>query len=169
MISSVAYLSIGSNRGNKKENLMAAIAALDRHDRIDVVAVSRFYRTEPQNFTDQAWFVNAALKVTTTAGPEALLKILKEVETALDLHGKPFRFGPRKIDLDIIYFGDQVVKTDGLEVPHPRMQERCFVLEPLCDIGADTVHPILKRTTEQLLNTIKNKEGQGVIPLDQEA
>ena len=161
-----AYLSIGSNKGNKKENLNKAIESLENHTLIRVVAVSPFYKTQPQNFEDQDWFVNAALKVETQAHPEELLDILKQIELSLDKEGKAFRFGPRIIDLDIIYFQNRVVKTDHLDIPHPRMQERCFVLRPLCDIGADTLHPVLDKTPEQLLKIIEKQTHQEVILLD---
>lgn len=164
-----AYLSIGSNKGDKKENLNLAIESLENHILIRVVAVSSFYKTQPQNFENQDWFVNAALKIETQAQPEALLDILKQIELSLDREGKAFRFGPRTIDLDIIYFQNRVVKTQTLDIPHPRMQERCFVLRPLCDIGADTLHPVLGKTPEQLLNIIGKQTRQEVILLDQEA
>ncbi len=161
-----AYLSIGSNKGEKKHNLNQAIDCLNHHKKIRVVAVSSFYRTQPQNFEDQDWFVNAALKIETAADPWELLDILKQIEHFLDKEGKPFRFGPRKIDLDIIFFQDLVLKTDRLEIPHPRMQERCFVLTPMCDIGAKTIHPVLNKTLEQLLKRIEKQQSQEVILLD---
>ena len=161
-----AYLSIGSNKGDKKENLNLAIESLDNHALIRVIAVSSFYKTQPQNFEDQDWFVNAALKVETQAAPEELLEILKLIELSLDKEGKAFRFGPRIIDLDIIYYQNQIVKTKYLDIPHPRMQERCFVLRPLCDIGADTLHPVLDKTPEQLLKIIEKQTHQEVILLD---
>ncbi len=161
-----AYLSIGSNKGDKKENLNLAIDCLEHHTLIRVLAVSSFYKTQPQNFEDQDWFVNAALKVETQAAPEELLEILKLIELSLDKEGKAFRFGPRMIDLDIIYYQNQIVKTKYLDIPHPRMQERCFVLRPLCDIGADTLHPVLDKTPEQLLKIIEKQTRQEVILLD---
>jgi 2-amino-4-hydroxy-6-hydroxymethyldihydropteridine diphosphokinase len=167
-----AYLSIGSNKGEKKENLIQAIESLGSHNMVKVIDVSSFYKTQPQNFADQDWFVNAALKVETMVKPLTLLEILKQIELSLDKEGKAFRFGPRKIDLDIIYFEDQVLKenlvlkTDCLEIPHPRMQERCFVLRPMCDIGADIIHPVLDKTPGQLLKIIEKHESQNVILLD---
>ena len=163
-----AYLSIGSNRGNKPENLARAIEHLAKEDGIRLEKVSGFYRTAPQNFKDQDWFVNAALKVETSYSPQVLLDRLKAIESALDKNGKPFRFGPRIIDLDIIYFDNLVLKTERLELPHPRMHERCFVLRPLCDIAQDLVHPLLDQTADELLQQIETDENQAVIPLDQE-
>ncbi|MBL6995162.1 2-amino-4-hydroxy-6-hydroxymethyldihydropteridine diphosphokinase [Desulfobacula sp.] len=164
----IVYLSIGSNIGDKKKNLNDATAILNRHDKIDVVDVSSFYKTEPQNFTDQDWFVNAALKIRTALTPEDLIAVIKTLEKDLDKDGKPFRFGPRIIDIDIIYFDNLVLKTRHLEIPHPRMHERCFVLIPICDIGAHTIHPVLNLRSDDLLKKIEKQETQKVILLDKE-
>lgn len=164
----IAYLSLGSNIGDKKKNLNNALARLHDHDKIDVTGVSSFYRTEPQNFTDQDWFVNAAVKIKTQLSPEGLLTALKDMENSLDKDGKPFRFGPRIIDLDIVFYDDLVLKTQHLEIPHPRMHERCFVLIPICDIGAQTIHPVFKLRSDELLQKIEKQETQKVILLDKE-
>ncbi len=160
-----AYLSIGSNRGEKKKNLDEAINRLAGHERIKVVSVSSFYMTEPQNFKDQDWFLNAAVKIETELGPEDLLVVLKQLEKSLDKDGKAFRFGPRTIDLDIIYYDSLVLKTGALEIPHPRMHERCFVLVPLCDIGSEEIHPVLKLSADELLKKIERQETQKVMLL----
>jgi 2-amino-4-hydroxy-6-hydroxymethyldihydropteridine diphosphokinase len=165
----IVYLSIGSNIGDKKKNLKDATIILDSHDEIDVVSISFFYKTQPQNFTDQDWFVNAALKIKTGLDPKALLRVIKTLEKDIDRDGKPFRFGPRIIDLDIVYYDDLVLKTEYLEIPHPRMHERCFVLIPICDIGAHTIHPVLKLRSDELLKKIEKQETQKVILLDEEA
>lgn len=164
----IVYLSIGSNIGDKKKNLATAISQLQRHDQIHVADVSAFYKTEPQNYTDQDWFVNAALKVETRLGPESLLAALKTLEKELDKDGKPFRFGPRIIDLDIIFYDDLILKTGHLEIPHPRMHERCFVLVPICDIGAQINHPVLNLRSEELLEKLEKQETQKVVLLDEE-
>jgi len=165
----IVYLSIGSNIGDKKKNLETATILLNRHDKIDVKKVSPFYKTEPQNFKDQDWFVNAAVKIKTRLDPESLLTVIKTLEKDLDQDGKPFRFGPRIIDLDIVYYDDLVFKTNRLEIPHPRMHKRCFVLIPICDIGAHTIHPVLKLRSDELLKKIEKQETQKVILLDEEA
>lgn len=160
-----AYLSIGSNRGEKKKNLDEAVNRLAGHERIKVVSVSSFYMTEPQNFKDQDWFLNAAVKIETELGPEDLLVVLKQLEKSLDKDGKAFRFGPRTIDLDIIYYDSLVLKTGALEIPHPRMHERCFVLVPLCDIGPEEIHPVLKLSADELLKKIERQDTQKVMLL----
>ncbi len=166
---STAVLSIGSNKGDKPANLHLAIACLDTQEPIDVTAVSRFYKTQPQNFADQDWFVNAVVKIRCrTSDPRVLLEMLKQIEFCMDKQGKPFRFGPRKIDLDIIYFDDRIIKTPELEIPHPRMHVRQFVLRPMCDIEPGAVHPVSGLTTQALFNQIETQENQAVIPLDEE-
>ncbi len=84
------------------------------------------------------------MKIKTILNPEDLMAAIKMLEKNLDRDGKPFRFGPRIIDIDIVYYDNVVLKTTHLEIPHPRMHERCFVLIPICDIGAQTIHPVLK-------------------------
>ncbi|MCD4722080.1 MAG: 2-amino-4-hydroxy-6-hydroxymethyldihydropteridine diphosphokinase [Desulfobacula sp.] len=165
----IVYLSIGSNIGDKKQNLENAITLLHKLNKIDVVCASSFYKTQPQNYIDQDWFVNAALKIKTLLEPQELLAVLKTVEKDLDKEGKSFRFGPRVIDLDIIYYEDLILKTKTLEIPHPRMHQRCFVLIPMCDIGAHTIHPVLKCRSDDLLKKIEKQETQKVILLDKEA
>jgi len=162
-----AYLSIGSNLGDKKQNLVTAINLLRNHDKIDVAGVSSFYKTQPQNYTDQDWFINAALKIKTLFDPQELLAALKTMEKKLDKDGKAFRFGPRIIDLDIIYYDDLILKTEDLEIPHPRLHKRCFVLIPICDIGAHTFHPVLNLRSDELLKKLEKQETQKVILLEE--
>ncbi len=162
------YLSIGSNLGDKVLNLNNAIAELKNYHTIEVIDVSQFYKTEPQNYADQDWFVNAAIKIETSLDPDSLLTGLKSIEKKLDPNGKPFRFGPRIIDLDIVYFGNLIFKSGQLEIPHPRMHERCFVLIPICDIGSQTIHPVFNKRSDELLKKIEKQETQKVMRLDKE-
>lgn len=159
------YLSIGSNIGDKKKNLNAAIDLLGRHKEIEVVRVSSFYKTEPQNYKAQDWFLNAVLIIKTSMEPEDLLTIFKQLEKTMDKDGKAFRFGPRIIDLDIIYYDDLIIKTETLEIPHPRMHERCFVLVPLCDIEPGKIHPVFNLRSDELLKKIEQQETQKVVLL----
>lgn len=163
-----AYLSIGSNRGDTAANLDRAVAALKALPDVRVTSESARYKTAPQNFQDQDWFLNAALEIETRLAPESLLEMLKHLERELDKEGKAFRFGPRDIDLDIVLYGDLIFRTPKLEIPHPRMHERCFVLRPLCDIDREIVHPGLGKSVQELLKEINTKENQAVIPLEQE-
>ncbi|WP_232364028.1 2-amino-4-hydroxy-6-hydroxymethyldihydropteridine diphosphokinase [Desulforapulum autotrophicum] len=158
----IAYLSIGSNLGNRYDNCIRGRKTVDTLDQTRVVATSPFYRTEPVGFLDQAWFVNGALKIETRLDPFELIDGLKKIELLLGQGEKEVRFGPRIIDLDIILYGERVVQTDRLILPHPRMHKRCFVLKPLCDIASGIVHPTMEKTMEQLLLQIENNPGQEV-------
>jgi len=147
-----AFISLGSNLGDKKENCLGGVQRLLEHGDIDLIEISRFYRTAPVDYGDQDWFVNAVVKVDTRLDPFALLKQLLTVETALGRRreGVP-RFGPRILDLDLILYGPRRIEYPGLVVPHPRMHKRRFVLEPICDIEPELLHPVLNRTMRQLL------------------
>lgn len=157
-----AYLSIGSNLGDRYDNCIRGRKKVDTLDQTRVMAVSHFYRTEPVDFLDQAWFVNGALKIETGLDPFELIDGLKEIERFLGQGKKEVRFGPRIIDLDIVLYGERVVYTDRLILPHLRMHERCFVLKPLCDIAPGVVHPTMEKTMEELLQQIENNPGQEV-------
>jgi 2-amino-4-hydroxy-6-hydroxymethyldihydropteridine diphosphokinase len=161
-----AIISLGSNLGNKKENLLSAIELLKVRSGIKVAAISPFYRTEPVDYLDQDWFVNAAIKIETNLEPEQLLNVLKSIEVRLKQVKKSIRFGPRIIDLDIIYYGGMIVSTDELIIPHPRMHKRCFVLKPLCDIETEIIHPVLKLKPDEMLNKLSNEENQEVMLLN---
>lgn len=162
------YISVGSNLGDRRENLNRAANALDRCESVTVTAVSPFYMTEPVDYTDQGWFVNAVLKIETECLPHELLAFLKRIEKEMGRHGKSVRYGPRIIDLDILYYADRVLKEEGLEIPHPRMHKRCFVLQPLYDIDREILHPVFKKTPGEFLREMNDKENQKIIPLREE-
>ncbi len=157
-----AYLSIGSNLGDRYGNCIRGRDQVDTLDQTRVVSVSNFYRTEPVDFLDQAWFVNGALKIETRLDPFALIDGLKAIERFMGQGEKQVRFGPRIIDLDIVFYGQRIVHTDRLIIPHPRMHKRCFVLKPLCDIAPGISHPTMEKTMEQILQQIENDPGQEV-------
>ena len=148
------FISLGSNLGDKLENCRQAVATLSALDRTRVVACSHFYKTEPVDYTDQDWFINAVVKVETELPPQVLLARLKEIQQNAGRTHDTVRFGPRIIDLDILFYDDRVIRTAGLEVPHPRMHKRRFVLQPICDIEPHILHPILKTTVEHLLEQL---------------
>ncbi len=169
MIGSQVYISIGSNMGHRAENLNRAVRVLNDAGHIRVAGVSGYYETQPVDFIDQAWFVNAAVKLETTLPPFGLLDFLSGIEKEMGQEGKAVRYGPRTIDLDIIYYDEMVIKSEMLTIPHPRMHKRCFVLKPLCDIGKDKVHPVYKLTTAELLEKLDDVENQRVIPREKES
>jgi 2-amino-4-hydroxy-6-hydroxymethyldihydropteridine diphosphokinase len=149
-----AYLSIGSNLGDPLLNCRRGIEALCADGQVKVLARSPFYRTQPVDYLEQAWFVNAALLVQTTLTPLELLDKIQAVQACLGRKGEAIRFGPRILDLDIIFYEDLVINTPYLVVPHPRMHKRRFVLQPICDIDPTVVHPLLGHTMRELLNQL---------------
>jgi 2-amino-4-hydroxy-6-hydroxymethyldihydropteridine diphosphokinase len=147
-VSSIVYLSIGSNIGNRDENLRDAIGRLDALGR--VVAVSSFYETEPVEVADQAWFLNCVAALETSATPDALMTKLLAIEREMGRE-RIEKKGPRTIDLDIVLFGDQVIESPVVTIPHATMHQRRFVLEPLAEIAPEAWHPVLKKTARELL------------------
>lgn len=150
----VVYLSIGSNIGDLLDNCCQAIEALQSDPDIHVIERSPFYRTAPVDFLEQDWFLNAALKLQTAVPPIQLLKRIQAVQRHLGRKADTVRFGPRIIDLDIIFYGDLVFETTELILPHPRMHKRRFVLQPICDIDPTIIHPVLGVSVQELLNQL---------------
>lgn len=163
MPSHTVFISIGSNLGDRLANCCKGIAALCADETVRLIARSPFYETEPVDYVDQAWFLNAAMQVSTRLSPEALLDRTQAVQRALGRAGGGVRFGPRVLDLDIIFFDRVVIESPRLILPHPRMHKRRFVLQPICDIDGSIVHPVLGRTVESLLNQLV-EEGQSIKP-----
>jgi 2-amino-4-hydroxy-6-hydroxymethyldihydropteridine diphosphokinase len=154
------YLSLGSNLGDREENLSRAIGALNR-EHIHVVAQSSLYETEPQDVVQQPWFLNIAVECETRYFPLQLLGVIEHIERDLGRERGPgaMRRGPRVIDVDILLFDDAVIATPRLTVPHARMLERRFVLEPLIEIAPNLRHP---GTREPLSKYLRNVERQTV-------
>jgi 2-amino-4-hydroxy-6-hydroxymethyldihydropteridine diphosphokinase len=145
------YLSLGSNLGDRAGNLNAAIERLRALG--EVMAVSSFYETEPVEFTAQPWFLNCAVKLDTEKTATQLLDGILDMEQQLGRR-RGQQKGPRVIDLDILLFGDSIVKAHGLTIPHPAMQERRFVLQPLAEIAPDARHPVFQRTIRELRDAL---------------
>jgi len=133
------YIALGSNVGDREANLRRAVEFLDE-SAVTVRRLSSFYETEPVGYRDQPWFLNAALEAATDLPPDLLLSTLRAIESRMGSR-KPFRNGPRLIDLDILLYGDAVIDTPTLQVPHPRMLQRNFVLAPLAEIAPQLRHP----------------------------
>ncbi len=133
-----AYLGLGSNLGDRLAHLQHAIDALDAVDGIDVVAVSRVYETAPVGGPDQDDFLNAVLAIDTELEPHALLAAVQAAEQA-EQRVRTVRWGPRTLDVDVLRYGDEQVSTPDLVIPHPRVQERAFVLAPLHDVAPELV------------------------------
>ena len=164
MTETAVFIAIGSNLGDKHQNCLDGISRLREVPGVSVTDVSPFYRTAPVDYTDQDWFVNAALRIVTELAPESLLKVLKTIEKELGREEGGIRFGPRPLDMDIIFYGDHSFHSELLEIPHPRMHKRRFVLQPICDIEPATIHPVFKQTVRRLLDQIDDPEQQ-IYPL----
>ena len=136
-----AYVGLGANLGDREAALHGAVAALAATEGVQVVAVSGFHETEPVGYLDQPRFLNGAAAVDTTLSPRELLDALLAVERSLGRTREGPRFGPRTIDLDLLLYGDESVDEPGLTVPHPRLHERAFALEPLAELDPGLVVP----------------------------
>ena len=153
----LAYLSLGSNMGDRAGNLRATVDRL--RDFGEVVAVSSLYETEPVEFTAQAWFHNCAVALSTEKTPRELLAGILDIEQKLGRRRGQEK-GPRIIDIDILLFDDLITDHPGLKIPHPAMHERRFVLEPLTEIAPDVLHPEFNQTIRQLRDALP--QGQEV-------
>jgi 2-amino-4-hydroxy-6-hydroxymethyldihydropteridine diphosphokinase len=148
----IVYIGLGSNLGDRAENLRVAREQIDAPD-LRVLRTSSIYETAPRDVEDQPWFLNQVMECETDLFPRQLLARLQKIERAM---GRKRRIakGPREIDLDILLFGDAVVKAPELEVPHPRLKERRFVLEPLAELAPDKKHPGTRKTIRELLAAV---------------
>lgn len=155
-----AYLGLGSNLGNRRDNLAAAMAALDATERVAVVEHSAVYETEPWGYREQPPFLNCAVGVDTLLPPAELLTLCKDIEQRLGRRPE-LRFGPRVVDLDILLYGNQTVKleTPDLTIPHPRLHQRAFALLPLAEIAGNVLHPLLNRPISDLAAAVDGREG----------
>jgi 2-amino-4-hydroxy-6-hydroxymethyldihydropteridine diphosphokinase len=149
------YLALGSNLGNREGYLRRAIAALPPSG-VQVQRVSSIYETEPVDFLNQPWFLNCVLEAETTLEPPALLEALRSIESQLGSQ-KEFAKGPRKIDLDILLYGYETIATPELQVPHPRMLERRFVLTPLAELAPELKHPAWEAPAAVLLERVTDR------------
>jgi 2-amino-4-hydroxy-6-hydroxymethyldihydropteridine diphosphokinase len=152
-----AAIAAGANLGDRSANIDRALCLLEGSEGIVFEACSGYYLTEPVGISDQPWFVNAALTIWTEFSPIALLRRLKELEAEAGRGEGGVRNGPRVLDLDIIFYGDRIIEGDGLSIPHPRMQERGFVLKPLVEIAADWLHPVYGKTVCALLRELDGR------------
>ena len=144
------YLALGSNIGERERNLREALRRLD-HAAIRVLKTSSIYETEPVDYLDQAWFLNAVLVAQTDLSPTALLRALRKIESRMGSK-KAFAKGPRLIDLDILLYDDATIDTPDLQIPHPRMLQRNFVLVPLAEIAPGLRHPSWPATAAEVLS-----------------
>jgi 2-amino-4-hydroxy-6-hydroxymethyldihydropteridine diphosphokinase len=149
------FLSLGSNLGDKEKNLKDANLILEQNG-IFIEKASKLYITKPFGYLEQDDFLNECLLCYTDKTPHDILKIIQIVEKTLK-RKRIIRWGPRTIDVDILFYGDRVIKTDDLEIPHPGIPQRDFVLRPLMDLDPDFVHPLLKKSIKELYSLIEDK------------
>lgn len=144
-----AYLSLGSNLGDRAANIARAINELGKRG-IRVTRQSSLYETEPVEFIDQPWFLNSAIEADTELEPQEVMETALQIEKTMGRERRVPK-GPRLIDIDILLYDDLVIHTPELEVPHPRVADRLFVLAPMAEIASNVIHPVLKKTIAELL------------------
>src|SRR3989338_5550066 len=154
--STIAYLGIGTNKGNRKRNIQNALKLLNKNKKIKVIKVSKLLKNPPQEGIKSGYFLNGALKIKTSLPPLKLLKACKDIEKKL---GRPIskKKKSRIIDLDILLFGNKILNTPTLKIPHPRLKARYFVLIQLIDLNKDLKHPILNKSISKLYSKLKKR------------
>ena len=150
-VNTAAFIALGSNQGDRELNLLRAVAELGKLPDSRITALSGFYDTEPVGGVKQDNFLNAVLKLETGIPPHELLKKLQRIETEIFHRVRDVHWGPRTMDLDILIYGDTILDEELLTIPHPRLHERRFVLEPLAEIAPKLIHPLLGNTVTSLL------------------
>lgn len=153
-----AYIALGSNLGDRELKLLTAVAELGKLPETRVTALSPFYETEPVGEVTQDPFYNAVARLVTQLAPRELLAELQRIETQVFQRKKTVHWGPRTMDLDILFYGDLVYTDADLTIPHPHLAERRFVLQPLADIAPNLVHPSLGKSIAELLAALTTTE-----------
>lgn len=153
-----AYIALGSNLGDRELNLLRAVAEVGRLPESRITALSAFYATSPVGNVKQDAFYNAVLKLSTGLPPRTLLTHLLRIETDCFKRTRTVFHGPRRMDLDLLLYGAEIISEVDLMLPHPRLAERRFVLQPLCDIAPHLVHPVSGITIENLLASLRSDE-----------
>jgi 2-amino-4-hydroxy-6-hydroxymethyldihydropteridine diphosphokinase len=157
-VASDIFIALGTNQGDRELNLLRAVAEIGRLAATRITALSSFYDTQPVGPVNQENFLNAVLNLESSFSPHGLLAELQRIETAVFRRIRTVHWGPRPIDLDILFYGDLIVAEEELTIPHPRLHERGFVLVPLAEIAPDFVHPVLRKSVAELLASLKTTE-----------
>ena len=148
-----AYLGLGSNEGNRHQYLLEAIQILNQHDEVHVANQSMVHETAPVSHIEQGDFLNQIVQVETALDPPSLLRVCLDTETSLG-RVREERWGPRTIDIDILFYGDEIIQLNGLTIPHPEVHKRSFMLTPLAEIAPEHVHPVLKSSIAAMLQLL---------------
>jgi 2-amino-4-hydroxy-6-hydroxymethyldihydropteridine diphosphokinase len=154
----IAYIGMGSNVGKKLLRCREAISEILKIDHNKLLVQSSFYKTEPLGYAAQDWFINGVIKIETGLTAHELLGSLKAIEARLGRR-ETFRWGPRAIDLDLLFYDEEQIQTDELHVPHPLLHKRQFVLVPLAEIDFSLLHPVLKKTVQELSSELEDDQG----------
>lgn len=155
----VVYLSLGTNLGNKYENIKKAIIKIGSVSKI--VDVSSIYLTSPVENTNQPWFYNCVVKISTDMLPEKLLEVIKNIEKSIGRKNSTKRYQPRIIDIDILFYGREIIRSEHLSIPHIKAHERAFVLYPMEEISPNFIHPVVHKKISTLKKQL-NKPSQKV-------
>jgi 2-amino-4-hydroxy-6-hydroxymethyldihydropteridine diphosphokinase len=160
----IAYVGLGANLGDPAGQIAEALSRLAAAEEVEVAAVSTFYRNPPLGPPDQPWYVNAVARVRTRLTAEELFRVLQQLEVSLG-RTRGERWGPRVLDLDLLLYGGEVILTPELQVPHPEMHRRAFVLVPLAEIAPEAWHPVLERRVADLLKELAPGDLEVLQPL----
>lgn len=154
-MSETVYLGLGSNLGDREGNIAKALRSLAQE--MSIEQVSSIYETEPIGYREQPWFLNAVCRGLTSLDPFSLLHLIKEIEGEL---GRVTLFpdAPRIIDIDILFYGDEILATEDLTIPHPKITERLFVLVPLAEIAPELIHPVAKKPIKELVHEVQGSQ-----------
>ncbi|MEW6685248.1 MAG: 2-amino-4-hydroxy-6-hydroxymethyldihydropteridine diphosphokinase [Candidatus Edwardsbacteria bacterium] len=153
----IAYLSLGANLGDRLNNIRSALAALEKVPGIKISKISSIYETKPWGVKNQPDFLNTVAEIETELSPEELLIVFQRIETHLNRH-RSTKWGPRTIDLDLLFYADEVINEKELKIPHPEIPRRAFVLAPLSEIAPDLIHPTLQKNICELFHSLNNSE-----------
>ncbi len=157
------YIALGSNLGDRELNLLRAIAEIGKIAGTKIKALSGFYDTQPVGPVEQENFLNSVLRLETSLTPHELLRELQHIETDVFHRERTVQWGPRSIDLDILFYDNLIMEDEDLVIPHPRLHERRFVLTPLAEIAPDMVHPRIGRTVAEILRMLGGAERVAMI------
>ncbi len=155
MRGNIAFIGIGSNVGDKIGNCRRAITEIGQCEQTRLIAQSSLYETQPIGYTQQDWFINCVIEIETSLTAYELLQVLEDIEISMGRE-RILKWGPRIIDLDILFFNDEIIRCEGLTVPHPEIQNRAFVLAPLREIAEGYIHPLLKKSIAQLVADLRD-------------